>query len=65
MKFYVYNAEDRQHVATITGSSNAACEAAFEEHFGNDYGATYTPAFGFNDGLVENPDAEEIDADEA
>ena len=62
MKFYVYDTEDNTHIATITGDSNEACETAFEERFGDEYGATYSPAFGSNDGLVENPDAEEIEA---
>lgn len=65
MEFYVYSTEDKEHIATITGSSNAAIEKTFLDRFdmNGDYGGTYSPAFGCNDGLVENSDAEEIDAD--
>ena len=64
MKFYVYNLEDNEHVATISGSGNEACEAVFDDRFGDDYGATYSPAFGINGGLVRNAKAREINADE-
>ena len=60
---YVYSLEDNSHVATITGADNAACEAKADEIYGsNDYGWTYSPAFGAVDGLTENADAEEIEA---
>lgn len=65
MKMYVYSLEDKEHVATITGESNDACDEAFNYHFDiNDYAATYSPAFGLAGGLDENPDADEIDASE-
>lgn len=63
MKLYVYSLEDNTHVATITGADSAACEAKANELYGsNDYGWTYSPAFGATDGLEENDDAEEIEA---
>ena len=65
MKFYVYDPINMKHLATITGSSVEACETAFEDRFGDDYGATYSPAFGINGGLVRNAKAREIDANES
>jgi hypothetical protein len=63
MKFYVYSTEDKAHVATITGDSNKACEAAFNDGYDTDaYAATYSPAFGSADGLVENADADQVTA---
>ena len=62
-KLYVYSLEDNSHVATITGDDNAACETKANEVYGsNDYGWTYSPAFGAKSGLTENGDAEEIKA---
>ena len=62
-KLYVYSLEDNSHVVTITGEDNASCEAKANELYGiNDYGWTYSPAFGAADGLGENDDAEEIAA---
>jgi len=63
MKLYIYSLENNLHVATITGDDNATCEAKAAEVYGsNDYGWTYSPAFGAYEGLVENDDAEQIDA---
>jgi hypothetical protein len=63
MTLYIYSNETNQHVATITGSTNAACEAKAEETFGsNDYAWTYSPAVGTADGLIANENVEEIDA---
>lgn len=63
MKLYVYSLEDNSHVATIAGADNAACEAKADEVYGsNDYGWTYSPAFGAEGGLEENGAAEEIAA---
>ena len=45
LEFYVFDLADDSHVATIFGDSNAACEAAFNEHYGsNDYWAAYDSA---------------------
>jgi len=63
MKLYIYSNETNEHIATITGDTNEACEAKAEELYSsNDYSNTYSPAFGFSGGLVENSDAEEIEA---
>ena len=63
-KLYIYSNETNQHVATVTGNNNRNMEQAAEDagYSSNDYSGTYSPAFGFNGGLVENPDAEEINA---
>lgn len=62
-KLYVYSLDDNGHVATITGDGNLECEAkASEVYGGNDYGWTYSPAFGASGGLTEAEYAEEIDA---
>jgi hypothetical protein len=59
MKLYVFDLEGN-HIATISGEDNPACESAFLKHYDmNDYVATYSPAFGF-DSAVENDDAELI-----
>jgi len=60
---YVYSIETNEHIATITGSSNASCESVANEQYGsNDYGWTYSPAFGTGDGLRYIGDAVEIKA---
>lgn len=62
MKLYIYSTADMQHIATVTGDTNAACERAAADAYNlnDEYAATYTPAFGAFDGLVENVDAEQI-----
>lgn len=64
MKLYIYTPDDMLHVATITGSSNASCEATASSAYDDTdtYLWTYTPAFGFAGGLVQNDDADEIEA---
>ncbi len=62
MKIYIYD-DDNLHVATITGDNNESCEKKAEKKYpSNDYGWTYTPAFGASDGLTENENAEIINA---
>lgn len=62
-QLYIYNIETNEHVATITGSNNANCEAVANEQYGsNDYAWTYSPAFGVADGLEYNDNAEQIEA---
>mgnify|MGYP003396170959 CR=1 FL=1 len=58
-KLYVYSNETGQHIATICGESGEACEQLAQElGYGNDdYPYTYSPAFGFVDGLAYNADA--------
>ena len=63
MKLIVYSNETNEHVATITGETNEACERAAEDQYGsNDYSWTYSPAWAMSGGLTENADAKEIDA---
>ena len=64
MKLYIYSTADNRHLYTITGDDNAACEAKSEEMGvdGDSLAATYSPAFGASDGLIENDEAEEIEA---
>ena len=64
MTLYIYTTKDNRLVARINGSDNASCEAIANDRFGDTdtFGWTYSPAFGANDGLVDNDDAEEIDA---
>lgn len=54
---YIYNLETNLVVAKATGETNEECESkAFA--YANDYGASYTPAFGTIDGLIDNDEAE-------
>ena len=64
MELYIYSNETNEHFATVTGNDNRKMEQAAEDagYTSNDYNCTYSPAFGFSNGLVENPDAEVIDA---
>lgn len=64
MKLYIYTPSDMQHVATVTGETNAECEraAAAAYDLNDEYAATYTPSFGAGDGLVANDNAEQIAA---
>ena len=55
MKLYIYNLETKEIVATAEGETNDDCEnKAFYSDY---YGMTYSPAFGANDGLIDNGDA--------
>jgi hypothetical protein len=64
MNYYIYSTATNQHVATITGNTNAACEAKAEEMGvdGETLAGTYSPAFGCIDGLLANDSVEEIEA---
>ena len=64
MKLYIYSTESNLHLYTITAADNAACEAKADEMGvdGDSLASTYSPAFGATDGLIENDDAEEIEA---
>ncbi|ELO1828654.1 hypothetical protein QXB71_003933 [Vibrio cholerae] len=65
MKAYVYNTESKKVVAIISGETCEQCEAKAAEmgFMGMDeYGLTYTPAFGTVDGLIPCDDAEELQA---
>ena len=54
MKLYIYSTDDMSLVAVITGVDNADCERQASEQYdlNDEYSATYTPAFGAVDGLV-------------
>jgi hypothetical protein len=61
MKLYIYDAETMEVVAVFEGNSNQECEEKAGGYLQNeDYAATYTPAFGAVDGLIENDEAEEL-----
>lgn len=62
---YIYSTETNTVVARIHGDTNGAIEAKLAElGYANndDFGATYTPAFGAVDGLVESDGAVDYDA---
>lgn len=61
MKAYVYNTESMNLIAEIKGDDNQSIEAKFNEVYGDDYGLTYSPAFGAEDGLITDGDFEVID----
>jgi hypothetical protein len=66
MNLYIYSLEDLKHVATISGKDEGSIEAKANDAYDvNEYGWTYTysPAFGTNDGLIENSEAEVISVD--
>ena len=54
MTLYVYDAETREVVAEIEGADNQSCERSAAEQWGDTekYGWTYSPAFGYRDGLL-------------
>ena len=56
---YVYNADSMEFIAEITGDQ-AEIEKYVDENYGDEFGLTYSPAFGFAGGLVDNGNAEEI-----
>ena len=59
MKLYIYDAESMEVVAIAEGNSNEECEDKAANYLGVDeYGATYSPAFGSVDGLIDNAAAE-------
>jgi hypothetical protein len=62
MKLYIYNHENMEVVAIAKGIDNQTCESKAESagYVGDDYAWTYTPAFGYANGLVENLAAEVI-----
>ncbi|MDW1542448.1 hypothetical protein [Vibrio sp. YT-17] len=65
MKAYVYNVETMEVVVVISGETNEQCEAKANDmgYMGVDeYGLTYSPAFGSVDGLVETEYTEEVEA---
>jgi hypothetical protein len=63
MIIYVFCPDTQEVVAEIHGDTNVECERKAAEHGYRDeqYDWTYTPAFGFSGGLVENDGAEIIE----
>lgn len=61
---YVYRTLDNTLVARITGQSNAACEAAASDnnYDADDFGWTYSPAFGTAGGITPGDNVRDIDA---
>lgn len=56
---YIYLHETNEVVAKINADCNSDCEAVADHQYGDTdrYGYTYSPAFGSNDGLVDNNEA--------
>ena len=63
MELYAYNTETMEVIAIANGDDNYECERKMEDagFVGDNIGWTYSPAFGFNGGLIENRDAEIIE----
>ena len=55
MKLYAYCVEDMTVLKVVEGIDNADCERQMDElcPSSDEIGWTYTPAFGFADGLME------------
>lgn len=64
MYLYIYESDTMLHIATIIGVDNDACERKAGELYGDSdqYGWTYSAAFGSNGGLRSNEDAIDIAA---
>ena len=64
MKYYIYSTEDNRHLYTIVGADNVSCEAKAADMGvdGDTLAATYSPAFWIAEGLLENDEAEEVEA---
>jgi len=59
---YVYNTDTMVIAAQIKGDDNKSIETKFSECFDSDnYGLTYSPAFGAADGCITDGDFETID----
>ena len=63
MKAYAYNTETMMIIAEIKGDDEKSIEAKFDEigYDTDEYGLTYSPAFGTVDGLITDGDFEVID----
>ena len=57
MKLYIYDIDTKDVLWIIERDTNEECEAVAQP-YANEYGSTYSPAFGHADGLIENQDAE-------
>jgi len=59
---FVYRTEDNQVVARISGDDDKALLSRAEFEYGSDdFGYTFTPAFGASDGLVPGDDVADIE----
>jgi hypothetical protein len=62
---YVYDIDANKVQAIITGDDSSDCEDFAKSNYDNEaFAWTYTPSFGFANGLTENPLAETIDCSE-
>ena len=53
MRYYIYDPETNDLIATICGDTNEECEQQAANRYDMDtYCGTYSPAFGFNGGLT-------------
>jgi hypothetical protein len=57
MKMYIYDLDSMKVIAIAEGETYEECEEKSQQYT-NDYGCTYSPAFGTTDGLIDNGDAE-------
>jgi hypothetical protein len=53
MKLYIYAIAERRVVKISEGETEAECESALLDWDMDTHGATYSPAFGATDGLIE------------
>ena len=57
MKLYIYDLDTMEVIAIADGEANQECENKAQPYT-NEYGTTYTPAFGMVGGLIDNNNAE-------
>ena len=57
MELYIYDLDTNEVVAIAVGETTEECEDKAAPYT-NDYGTTYSPAFGFANGLIENDEAD-------
>ena len=62
MKLFIYDTDSMEVVATSEGETNEECEYKAASYLGcpAEYGATYSPAFGCVDGLIDQPEIDEL-----
>lgn len=66
MTLYIYNSETAEVVEKVTGGTQEQQMDHASEHYdADDYGWTYSPAFGMADGLIDMGDAKHTDLAEA
>ena len=57
---YIYDADTMTVIAEINAETNAACEEYAAENYSDEYLNTYTPAFGFENGLNRDGNEEVV-----